>query len=93
MASSKVSSMLLVLLLLVLVFQHMDKALGEQIQLSNRKLKQEETKHHDQLRAGQRRALMGFDFGRAAGSINKNGKRTQKALKLFCKVFCPPPPA
>ncbi|CAN7009772.1 unnamed protein product [Brassica rapa subsp. trilocularis] len=29
MTSSKVSSMLLVLLLLVLVFPHMDKALGE----------------------------------------------------------------
>ncbi|CAN7087151.1 unnamed protein product [Brassica oleracea var. botrytis] len=34
MTSSKVSSMLLFLLLLVLVFPHMDKALGEKRQLS-----------------------------------------------------------
>ncbi|CAF2063399.1 unnamed protein product [Brassica napus] len=45
MASSKVSSMLLFLLLLVLVFPHMDKALGEERQLHELK----GTEHPDQL--------------------------------------------
>ncbi|KAL0711920.1 hypothetical protein Bca4012_018898 [Brassica carinata] len=84
MASSKVSSMLLFLLLLVLVFHKMDKALGEQIQLSNRKLK--ETEHHDQLTAGQRRVLRASDVGHFVSN-------SRKIPKAFCKVFCPPPPA
>ncbi|CAG7881996.1 unnamed protein product [Brassica rapa] len=53
MTSSKVSSMLLVLLLLVLVFPHMDKALGEK----------KEAEHPYQLTTVQgigRRALLGF---------------------------------
>ncbi|KAJ0250291.1 hypothetical protein HA466_0144540 [Hirschfeldia incana] len=83
MASSKVSSMLL-FLLFVLVFQHMDTAIGEQIQLSNRKLK--ETGHHDHLTAGQRRVLAGVDPGKASRAI-------RGIPKAFCKLFCPPPPA
>ncbi|KAG5405056.1 hypothetical protein IGI04_011175 [Brassica rapa subsp. trilocularis] len=83
MASSKVSSMLLFLFLLVLVFHQMDKALGEQIQLSNRKLK--ETGHHQQLTAGQRRVLARFDHKRAADWI-------RKGAKAVCKIYCPPPP-
>ncbi|KAG2295442.1 hypothetical protein Bca4012_003145 [Brassica carinata] len=82
MASSKVSSMLLFLFLLVLVFHQMDKALGEQIQLSNRKLK--ETGHH-QLTAGQRRVLARFDHKRAADWF-------RKGAKAVCKIYCPPPP-
>uniref|UniRef100_M4C956 Elongation factor Ts, mitochondrial n=1 Tax=Brassica campestris TaxID=3711 RepID=M4C956_BRACM len=78
MASSKVSSMLLFLFLLVLVFHQMDKALGEQIQLSNRKLK--ETGHHQQLTAGQRRVLARFDHKRAADWIQSPAVSDQMSL-------------
>ncbi|CAN6990350.1 unnamed protein product [Brassica rapa subsp. trilocularis] len=88
MASSKVSSMLRFLFLLVLLLHHMDKAIGEQIQLSNRKLK--ETGHHDQLTAGQRRVLMGIGGNGAGDFIIKHGR---KIPKLFRKLFSPPPPA
>ncbi|XP_018485975.1 uncharacterized protein LOC108856623 isoform X2 [Raphanus sativus] len=54
MASSKVSCMLVSLLLLVLVLSDMDKALGEPFQLRNRKLM---TDHHDQVTTDRRLAV------------------------------------
>ncbi|KAJ0233219.1 hypothetical protein HA466_0284370 [Hirschfeldia incana] len=83
MAFSKVSSILLFLLFLALVFPHMDKALGEQMQ--HRKLK---TEHSDQLGQVQRRVLLGF--GSAVKEFCK--KYCKKAPKLVDHLPKPPPP-
>ncbi|CAN7008838.1 hypothetical protein IGI04_011131 [Brassica rapa subsp. trilocularis] len=84
MAFSKVSSMLVFLLLLVLVFPHMDKALGEQMQ--HRKLK--ETEHPDQLVTVQRRALR---FGVFKGWCIRNCKKGSDFLGSLPKPPSPPP--
>ncbi|KAF8099407.1 hypothetical protein N665_0244s0009 [Sinapis alba] len=83
MASCKVSSMLVFLLLLVLVFPQMDKALGEQMQ--HRKLK--ETEHPDQLVTVQRRVLRGWGVFRGLCIIH-----CKKGKEFLDRVPKPPPP-
>ncbi|CAN6937667.1 unnamed protein product [Brassica oleracea] len=81
MASSKVSSMLLFLLLLVLVFPHMDKALGEKRQLHELK----GTEHPDQLMTVGRRLL--FRIPRCPPSLCK-----PRPIRIPPRRRTPPPP-
>ncbi|CAN6937653.1 unnamed protein product [Brassica oleracea] len=81
MASSKVSSMLLFLFLLVLVFPHMDKALGEKRQLHELK----GTEHSDQLMTVGRSLL--FRIPRCPPSLCK-----PRPIRIPPRLRTPPPP-
>ncbi|CAF2063387.1 hypothetical protein Bca4012_101222 [Brassica carinata] len=81
MASSKVSSMLLFLLLLVLVFPHMDKALGEERQLHELK----GTEHPDQLMTVGRSLL--FRIPPCPPSLCK-----PRPIRIPPRLRTPPPP-
>ncbi|CAN6933982.1 hypothetical protein Bca4012_101221 [Brassica carinata] len=81
MASSKVSSMLLFLLLLVLVFPHMDKALGEERQLHELK----GTEHPDQLMTVGRSLL--FRIPPCPPSLCK-----PRSIRIPPRLRTPPPP-
>ncbi|CAN6937668.1 unnamed protein product [Brassica oleracea] len=87
MASSKVSSMLLFLLLLVLVFPHMDKALGEKRQLHELSygFGVEGTEHPDQLMTVGRRLL--FRIPRCPPSLCK-----PRPIRIPPRRRTPPPP-
>ncbi|CAH8388269.1 unnamed protein product [Eruca vesicaria subsp. sativa] len=95
MVSSKVSYMLVSVLLLLLVFPDMDKALGEQIHFRNRNRKLKETEHHDRATTDQSLARLPFPkkwFPTPVANCNAAClKRWKKAHGLLNAI--PPPPS